>query len=54
MLAVVQIAAYIILPFLHDATFTLVISADTYFCVVDMHAITLPHEPKELLEATRR
>lgn len=28
--------------------------ADTFFCVVDMHAITLPHDPKELQEATRR
>ena len=26
---------------------------DTYFMVVDMHAITLPHEPKELLQSTR-
>lgn len=26
---------------------------DTYFMVVDLHAITLPHNPKELLEATR-
>lgn len=31
-------------PFLHS---------DTYFMVVDMHAITLPHEPKELLLSTR-
>ena len=28
--------------------------ADTFFCVVDLHAITLPHEPKDLLEATRK
>ena len=28
--------------------------ADTFFCVVDMHAITLPHEPQALLDATRR
>lgn len=28
--------------------------AETYFCVVDLHAITLPHEPKALLEATRQ
>ncbi|KAK9804611.1 hypothetical protein WJX73_008036 [Symbiochloris irregularis] len=27
---------------------------DTFYCIVDMHAITLQHEPKELLEATRR
>ncbi|DBB12662.1 TPA: Tryptophan--tRNA ligase, chloroplastic/mitochondrial, variant 3 [Trebouxia sp. C0006] len=27
---------------------------ETYFCVVDLHAITLPHEPKALLEATRQ
>ncbi|KAL3150688.1 Tryptophan--tRNA ligase, chloroplastic/mitochondrial [Trebouxia sp. C0010 RCD-2024] len=27
---------------------------ETYFCVVDLHAITLPHEPKALLESTRK
>ncbi|CAL8465216.1 g4751 [Coccomyxa elongata] len=27
---------------------------DTYFCVVDLHAITMPHEPRDLLEATRK
>lgn len=27
--------------------------ADTYFIVVDLHAITLPHQPAELLAATR-
>ncbi|KAK9903497.1 hypothetical protein WJX75_007274 [Coccomyxa subellipsoidea] len=27
---------------------------DTFFCVVDMHAITMPHEPRDLLEATRK
>lgn len=27
---------------------------DTFFCVVDLHAITSPHEPQELLESTRR
>lgn len=27
---------------------------ETYFCVVDLHAVTLPHEPKALLEATRQ
>lgn len=26
---------------------------DTYFFVVDLHAITLPHEPKELLRSSR-
>ena len=26
---------------------------DAFFCVVDLHAITLPHEPRALLEATR-
>lgn len=25
---------------------------DTFFCVVDLHAITMPHKPKELREAT--
>ncbi len=29
-------------------------AADTYFTIVDLHAITMPHEPRELLEATRR
>ena len=28
-------------------------NAETFFCVVDLHAITLPHEPKALLQATR-
>ena len=28
--------------------------ADTYFCVVDLHAITMPHDPKDLKEASRR
>ena len=27
--------------------------ADTYFCVVDLHAITLPHNPTDLRDATR-
>lgn len=27
---------------------------DNYFCVVDLHAITAPHNPKELAENTRR
>ena len=26
---------------------------DAFFCVVDLHAITLPHEPKSLFESTR-
>ncbi|KAK9805159.1 hypothetical protein WJX72_002664 [[Myrmecia] bisecta] len=26
---------------------------DTFFCVVDLHAITMPHEPKELYQSTR-
>ena len=25
---------------------------DTYFCVVDLHAITVPHEPTQLAEHT--
>lgn len=25
---------------------------DTFFCVVDLHAITLPHEPAALLKST--
>ncbi|MCT0212103.1 MULTISPECIES: tryptophan--tRNA ligase [unclassified Synechococcus] len=29
-------------------------SHDTFFCVVDLHAITVPHDPAELAEATRR
>lgn len=27
--------------------------ADTFFCVVDLHAITLPHEPVDLRNSTR-
>jgi tryptophanyl-tRNA synthetase len=27
--------------------------ADTFFCVVDLHAITVPHDPVELKTATR-
>lgn len=27
---------------------------DNYFCVVDLHAITMPHNPKELTESTYR
>ena len=30
-----------------------VLPADTYFCVVDLHAITLPHNPTDLRDATR-
>uniref|UniRef100_A0A7R9V1U2 tryptophan--tRNA ligase n=1 Tax=Chlamydomonas euryale TaxID=1486919 RepID=A0A7R9V1U2_9CHLO len=26
---------------------------DTFFCVVDLHAITVPHDPKELRDSTR-
>lgn len=29
-------------------------SHEPFFCVVDLHAITVPHEPAELAEATRR
>ena len=29
-------------------------SHDTFFCVVDLHAITVPHDPSALAEATRR
>jgi tryptophanyl-tRNA synthetase len=25
---------------------------DTFYCVVDLHAITAPHNPKELSDAT--
>jgi tryptophanyl-tRNA synthetase len=28
-------------------------SPDTFFCVVDLHAITVPHDPVELHSATR-
>jgi tryptophanyl-tRNA synthetase len=28
-------------------------TADTFFMMADMHAITVPHEPKELLASTR-
>jgi len=27
-------------------------SHDTYFCVVDLHAITVPHDPARLAEDT--
>ncbi len=29
-------------------------SHDTFFCVVDLHAITVPHDPAQLAESTRR
>jgi tryptophanyl-tRNA synthetase len=29
-------------------------NTETYFCVVDLHAITVPHEPLELRESTRK
>jgi hypothetical protein len=29
------------------------IKTENYFCVVDLHAITVPHDPKELAESTR-
>lgn len=29
------------------------IVTENFFCVVDLHAITMPHEPKELLESTK-
>jgi hypothetical protein len=28
------------------------VKTESFFCVVDMHAITMPHDPKELEEAT--
>ena len=28
--------------------------ADTFYCIVDLHAITMPHQPQDLLDATRR
>ena len=28
-------------------------SHDTFFCVVDLHAITVPHDPKQLAADTR-
>ena len=28
-------------------------TADTFFCVVDLHAITVPHDPAELRSSTR-
>jgi tryptophanyl-tRNA synthetase len=33
---------------------TLQESHDTFFCVVDLHAITVPHDPAQLAESTRR
>lgn len=32
---------------------TVCCSADAYYCVVDLHAITVPHDPVELRTATR-
>lgn len=29
-----------------------VVPVENYFCVVDLHAITMPHDPKELKEST--
>lgn len=29
-----------------------VVPVENFFCVVDMHAITMPHDPKELYEST--
>jgi tryptophanyl-tRNA synthetase len=29
-------------------------SHETFFCVVDLHAVTVPHDPKQLAEDTRR
>ena len=28
------------------------LAEECYFCVVDLHAITMPHDPKELSEST--
>ena len=30
-----------------------VIPTENYFCVVDLHAITMPHDPQELYEASK-
>jgi tryptophanyl-tRNA synthetase len=29
-----------------------VVPVENFFCVVDLHAITMPHDPKELTEST--
>ena len=29
-----------------------VVPVENFFCVVDLHAITMPHDPKELKEST--
>ena len=29
-----------------------VVPVENFFCVVDLHAITMPHDPKELREST--
>lgn len=34
--------------------FSSFIATETYFCVVDLHAITAPHDPIELRESTRK
>lgn len=31
----------------------LLLCTDTFYCVVDLHAITAPHDPAELRTATR-
>jgi tryptophanyl-tRNA synthetase len=28
------------------------IQTENFFCVVDLHAITMPHDPKDLAEST--
>ena len=30
-----------------------IIKTENFFCVVDLHAITVPHDPKELAESTK-
>ena len=29
-----------------------IVRTENFFCVVDLHAITMPHEPKDLAEST--
>jgi tryptophanyl-tRNA synthetase len=29
-----------------------VVAVENFFCVVDLHAITMPHDPKDLYEST--
>lgn len=38
---------------LHTAAHPRHVRADTFYCVVDLHAITVPHDPVELRAATR-